>query len=165
MINEDRVLKRYTEQAVSFGLADNEVKWYQQFNKFEGIRHIPKMLDFTRDTIVLEYVGNPIPVGMQILNIKNQLRQIASFLESQHCQHCDINPNNLLVKGINVFLIDFGWAVETGQNPYQRWKHVNREILKCIGTVYRGPNWPDNRYSLNKVYGELSGNKNDKIFF
>ena len=99
VINNERALKKYNDKAVSFGFLDNEVIWYKKFNNIKGIRYTPKLLDYTRDTLVLEYAGKHIAQGMRLLNFKNQLRQIDSFLESHHCQHCDITPNNLLVLG------------------------------------------------------------------
>lgn len=165
VIDDERVLKKYNDQAISFGFLDNEVKWYKKFNNIRGIRYTPKLLDYTRDTLVLEYVGNHITQGIRLINFKNQLRQIASFLESHHCYHCDIIPNNLLVLGDKLFLIDFGWAVKMGEDPFRKWKHVHKEIVKCIGGAYRASDWPNDKYSLTKIYREYSGDTVNKIFF
>ncbi len=166
IIAHERVHKKYKSQFISLGLFDNEVKWYKRFAKTPGNPpHTPKLLDYSGDTLVLEYVGKPITKDKIVDNFKDQLRQIASFLEYHHCQHCDITSGNLLVLNNNLFIIDFGWAIKMDQNPYQRWKHVNKEFLDGMNSGYRAPNWPDDKYSLAKIYKKFSGNPNNKLVF
>lgn len=161
-----RVIKKYNNDPISLGLLDNEVKWYKRFNQVPGAtRHTPKMFDYSRDTLVLEYVGNPISKGTILVNFKNQLRQIASLLKYHHCKHCDITPGNLLVLNTNTFIIDFEWAVEMDRDTYWKWKHVDKSVLDNIGEDYRARNWPDDKYSLAKIYSEFSGNIKDKLFY
>lgn len=165
IINNNLVLKRYKPDFISIGLLDNEVKWYQKFINNSNLSiHTPKLLDCSGDTLVLEYVGTPITEDLIPVNFKDQLREIACFLENHRCLHCDITPSNLLVFNSNIYIIDFGWAVEVGQNPYLKWEHANKAFLDGMGSSFRAPNWPDDKYSLDKIYKELACNQNSNLF-
>lgn len=148
------------------GLLKNEVKWYQKFcNCAEFPQHTPKLLDYSYDSLVLEFAGSPITKETIPVDFKNQIREIAYFLQNNHCYHCDITPGNLLVLDNRLFLIDFGWSVKVGQDPYRRWRKANKEYLKCMGSQYRAPDWPNDRYSLARIYKEFAGNPDDKLYF
>lgn len=166
IIENQRVLKKYNNDPISLELFDNEVNWYKRFNRTPSVPpHTPKMFDYSNDTLVLEYVGNPITTDTIPVNFSNQLRKIASFLKYHNCHHCDIIPSNLLVLNTIVFIIDFGWAVEMGQNPYLKWKHVDKSIVDNIGGKFRTFNWPNDKSSFTKIYQKFSGNTYDKLFF
>lgn len=164
VIANQRVLKKYNHDSISLGLFENELKWYKRFSQIPNVPpHIPKMLDYSRDTLVLEYVGAPITKETIPVNFKDQLRIIASLLKYHRCHHCDIIPGNLLIFNTNLFIIDFGWALEEDQDPYRKWRHVEKAVLDNIGGSYRSRQWPDDKYSLIKIYRELSGNTTDKL--
>ena len=166
IIVNERVLKKYNQDSISLELFENEVKWYKRFNLYPGVPlHIPKLFDYTERHSGAEYVGNPITRETIPGNCKDQLRSIASFLKYHHCHHCDITPGNLLVLNTNFYIIDFGWAIEMDQDPYRKWKLVDKKILDNIGDNYRARNWPDDKYSLAKIYREFSGNTTGKLFF
>ncbi|MGE5604622.1 MAG: hypothetical protein ACM3YE_02905 [Bacteroidota bacterium] len=166
MIDNKLVLKKYKSRFISLGLLANEVHWYKRFTDIPGIPpHTPKLLDYSGDTLVLEYVGNPITKDTMIVDFKNQLREIAYFLKYHHCRHCDITPGNLLVLNTKISLIDFGWAIEMDQNPYRRWKHVDKRLLDNMSSGYRAPNWPNDKYSLTKIYEKFSRDPNNKLVF
>lgn len=165
IIANKRVIKKCYNDPISVGFFDNEVNWYKKFNDTPTVPpQTPKMIDYSPDTLVLEYVGIPITKDKIPVNFKNQLRQIASFLESHNCYHCDITPDNLLIFETNIFIIDFGWAVEINENPYRKWEHVEKHMLDYLGGIYRAPDWPNDKYSLTKIYREFSGNKKNKLF-
>jgi tRNA A-37 threonylcarbamoyl transferase component Bud32 len=165
IIDNERVIKKYYNDPLCFELCDNELKWYKRFKDLPDVLpHTPKLLDHYRDTLVLEYVGHPITKDAVPVNFKNQLRQIASFLKHHHCYHCDITPSNLLVFNTTIFLIDFGWAVEMDEDPFRKWIRFDKPTLGHIGSDYRAHNWPNDKYSLTKIYNEFSGKKNKKLF-
>ena len=158
------VFKRFEEYAIALGLLENEVQWYSRFNSSPGYpAHTAKMLDYNENTITLQYVGEPITKQTIPCNFKDQLSQIAYFLQLHQCQHCDITPNNLLFFKGRIFLIDFGWAVAMGQDPYQKWSQVDRIVLDCMNHPYRAPDWPNNQFSLALINKEFSLNRNDNL--
>ena len=164
-IRAERVYKQYDEYALALGLLKNEIKWYQRFANWQGTTpRAPRLLDYTRNTLIMEYCGEPITKTTLPDNFKDQLRQIAVFLQANHCLHCDIMPNNLLVKKNRIYLIDFGWAIKLGQDPYQKWSNADRIILDCMNVPYRAPDWPNDKYSLEMIYHEYSG-KNKPLFW
>lgn len=119
------------------GFLDNEVKWYQRFGRTTGAPlHVPKLSDYSKDTLVLEYAGSPITKDTIPVNFKNQLRQVDSFLSNHHCYHCDIIPGNLLVRNSNIYLIDFEWAIEMNEDPYRKWKHIDKSLLDSVCSGY-----------------------------
>ena len=127
-------------------------------------RRAPKLLDHSKDTLVLKYVGKSIKKEKIPVNFKNQLREIASFLKSHQCRHCDITPSNLLIKKDKIYIIDFAFAVGLNQDPFQKWKNVEKSMLENLGGIYRAHDWPNDEYSLNKVYSVLTGKTDANLF-
>jgi serine/threonine protein kinase len=59
-------------------------------------------------------VGRPIPAG-QVWALGSALAQVLAAVHARGVVHCDVKPSNLLIRGEDVRLIDFGIARHVGQ--------------------------------------------------
>jgi serine/threonine protein kinase len=59
-------------------------------------------------------VGRPIPAG-QVWALGSALARVLAAVHARGVVHCDVKPSNLLIRGEDVRLIDFGIARHVGQ--------------------------------------------------
>lgn len=111
--------------------------------------HFPKAysLDIEAREIEIEDCGTPLLDALPD-DWKFQLAEIVRELASASVTHRDIKLDNLMVKDGIVKLIDFGWAIKSGEKE-------DKEAPSCLGFPNR-PSWGfDDIYSMNRVIKQI----------
>lgn len=110
----DIVTKVYKDQWRHLGDFEREVVWVQRMPYYIG--H-----DRTARSIVMRDCGNPVQKGGLPIDWEEQFARIMGDLVTHGCQHNDIRPENILIKGYELTLIDYQWATAEGHPPPRQW--------------------------------------------
>lgn len=109
--------------------------------------HFPEVHDAGKDFIEIEDCGEELTVDNLPENWKEQLLEIIKELRAYKIQHRDIRPDNLMIKGGTIKLIDFGWARFEDDTP--------DSPPDCLGFPYRAPWGSDDSFAMRKVIREF----------
>jgi SAM-dependent methyltransferase len=135
------------EKVSEFGFLDNKMLLgICYLDELKDTPIVPKVLSISTDRYKMTYGGIPIKKLRE-----EDIQLILKSLRSHRIIHRDITPSNLLWNGKNVVLIDFAWAIHTGEK---------RETPKDLGEGYRCPDGFNDEYSLRKIKEELDGKTN-----
>jgi len=114
--------------------------------------HFPKLKkDVDGHTFIMNYCGIPLTREHLPRNYRRQIKEILAELERAKIVHRDIRPLNLLVKDGIIKLIDFGWAVRSGDE--------NDEYPKKLGSNFKAKGGFDDKYSLEKSIAHIKAGK------
>lgn len=112
---------------------EKELNFYKKLKKYH---HFPKIIEYTNQYIIFEYIGEIINVRNIPDNALQQIREIYSFLEKEKIKHGDIKPNELLVKNNTIYLVDFGSAYFYNDKEEEKmignYKNTDFEIMNEI---------------------------------
>lgn len=101
---------------LSYDILKREVYWLQTLQD-TGI--VPKLIDvdFQRNIMVMEYVGEPVSFDNFPHDYYDQMEEILKCFRKNNCQHNDIKEGEILV-GNNgkIYLCDFGMASSVNED-------------------------------------------------
>jgi serine/threonine protein kinase len=86
---------------------ERELEFYKKLKKYS---HFPKIIEYTTQYMIFEYVGDVINARNIPDNALQQIKEIYSYLEREKIKHGDIKINEILVKNNIIYLVDFGSA-------------------------------------------------------
>jgi len=92
----------------------------------------PKLKDFGKGWIEMEYCGEPISKKNLPSDWEYQIKQISSVLSKFEIIHRDIKAANILVNNGKIVLIDFSWSVFKSENYYispREFTNINEELI------------------------------------
>ena len=128
----------------------NEKHWLQALQP-TGV--VPRLLcmDDRRQTLVTEYVGEPVTRETLPHDWATQRNRLLLALRRANCRHNDIKPSEILVQDGILRLVDFGWA-----SPLN--KPIPDHYPECLGSTWRCPTGLDDWYSFNRsIHSVLFG--------
>lgn len=143
--DDGRVVKKQVSY-LDYPLVANEFRLLSDANS----PHFPKVFlyDAESRTIVIEDCGEPLLSALPD-DWKFQLAEIVRYLKEHSITHRDIKLDNLMVKDGIIKLIDFGWAIKTGEKE-------EKEAPSCLGFPNK-PSWGfDDIYSTNCVIKQIA---------
>jgi serine/threonine protein kinase len=159
--SQNVALKLVSIEFVSYGL--REVSILQSFNHENVIQLITHFI--TTDDVVLVlplYSMNLASLlrkrALDVHEQRSFLRQLLSAVAYSHengVLHLDIKPSNIMIRGENLVLADFGLALRIGEKPYQSefvtLPYRAPELLLCKKVYERHVDM----YSVGCVFYEL----------
>ena len=134
---------------MDYDLTGNEAKILRKSNS----PHFPKLVETDGNELSMEDCGEPLTVDNLPDNWQTQLIEIVGDLRLNKIQHRDIKPDNLMVKGGVIKLIDFGWARFESDPP--------DNPPSVLGMPYKPSHGFDDNFSMMKVLKEFVFNKED----
>jgi hypothetical protein len=142
-ISRDTVKKVYVDQrGGNKDLQECKANELAALTKLNS-RHFPKIVSDLNDReLILEYCGVRLTKENMPKDFEQQIREILLELRNAGLVHRDIIPGNLFVKDEILRLIDFGWAVNAGQEY--------KDAPRKLGTGFRKGEEFDDEYSLRK---------------
>jgi len=132
-------------------LMANEARILKEINSV----HFPIMFNHLNNQIEMEDCGEELTLDNLPENWKEQLGQIIKDLRKYQIEHRDIQPNNLMVRGGVIKLIDFGWARFVDDPPDYP--------PECLGFPYRSPWGADDNFAMRKVIREFEYKKEEAL--
>jgi len=144
-IYRDKVIKRYDYEHIYL----RERHWLEQLKEFD---RTPTIISTKDNEITMTYCGERITKDNLPEDWREQANYIISKLKEFNCAHNDIKPEEILVKDNKLYLVDFGWALEIGEeippyfpkgigNEFSKGIHIfddNYSIFKSIESLYKG---------------------------
>jgi len=123
---------------------DRELHWLAVLKDFDRAPNLVSNKDRDLMEFVMEYMGEPLTKDNVPSDWREQVQYILQRLKEYGCTHNDIKPADLLVLDGKINLIDFGWALDMGDEVPKSWPH-------CLGEEFRiGVHDFDDEYSLIK---------------
>jgi hypothetical protein len=135
----DGVVTKKQNDYREYDLIGNEARILKKVDSI----HFPKVIKDTEDEIVMEDCGEQLTAENLPDNWREQLIEIVKDLRKFGIQHRDIKPDNLMVKGGIVKLIDFGWARHENDMP--------DSPPSCLGYPYRASWGSDDNFSMKII--------------
>ena len=120
----------------------NEKHWLETL-QHTGIVPILLSTDDKRQTLVTEYVGEPVTRDTLPRDWAVQRNHLLRTLYRANCRHNDIKPSEILVQDGVLRLVDFGWASRLDRPIPDHYPH-------CLGSKWRCPTGLDDWYSFNR---------------
>ena len=111
-ITHDLVRKTFSKEFL--WQKDREIKALNMMAKYNIS---PKVISFTEDSILMEYVGN-YTRGRLVKNspkYKTQINRIKECLNLEKIRHRDFREDHLLLHNSVIKLIDYGWCLFEGE--------------------------------------------------
>jgi hypothetical protein len=130
------------KKQVSYGRYDLTANEHRILSKATSC-HFPKVFSLEDSVITIEDCGEALTVDNLPNNWKEQMVSIALALKADGIQHRDIKPDNFMVKGGVIKLIDFGWARMYDDPP--------DNPPSCLGYPYKPSYGFDDNYSMKVV--------------
>lgn len=135
--DENSVVHRSITKIVSSRWDNHEINVYK--NEKKWLRRLisssrfpkPILFDDIARIITTQYCGEKINKDNFPANIVKQAQDILVELKKYNCSHNDIKPDELLVEKGKLFLVDFGWAIETGESMPKSWPLGLGGQFKC----------------------------------
>jgi serine/threonine protein kinase len=81
-------------------------------------RHVPRVICTGDDWFEMEHCGVEVNSHNLPANWRDQISAISKVLMEVGVVHRDIKRGNVLVKDGRLYLIDFGWSIWIGEQPY-----------------------------------------------
>lgn len=122
-----------------FKVLEREIRWLKILCDCD---FVPDYLASDDENIWMVYVGEPITKENCPKNWKEQFEDIVDTLDKYQCVHNDLKDKDVLVYNSRIYLVDFQWATETGEEIPKDWpKHLcgyqgNRKALENILRKY-----------------------------
>lgn len=139
-------------------LIDNEIPFLKELKGFdcfphlisEGVEGNMRLIEISRvvgDSFTLFFKDVNHQRKAYISSFLNETLKILFILNDHHICHRDFLPSNIIIADVNgrckVGLIDFGWAVETGNNDVTHPLH--------LGGHYRHKDYDSDLYTLGSM--------------
>lgn len=116
-LNRDEVTKRIGRYG-EHGILKRERDWLERLRQSGAV---PALIRASADCIITSYVGEPVRRYNLPGDWHDQAERLLAALASARCSHNDIKCDNLAVRDGRLYLLDFGWATETGTAIPAQW--------------------------------------------
>lgn len=146
---DGKIIKKQTG-FMAYGLIENERRILSELNNI----HFPKVYE-TEGELAVEDCGDLLTVDNLPGDWKAQLIMIVMHLKSEGIQHRDIKPDNIMIKGAVIKLIDFGWAKKDDEKE--------DSPPSCLGFPYKPSYGFDDAFSMKKVIKEIEFQLEEKM--
>lgn len=148
---KDGIVIKKQSSYTEYNLLKNE---YDFLSKLTS-RHFPIGHRLTEDgEIWMQDCGVPLSAENCPADWQEQLGEIVRDLHASHVQHRDIKLDNLMLLDGVIKLIDFGWAIWTGEGMVNDSK-IALEAPSCLGMPNKPSDGFNDAFSMRKVIKQL----------
>lgn len=147
----DGIVTKKQDSFMAYSLIDNEERILSKVHS----NHFPKVLSKTDGELSIEDCGDTLTEDNLPHDWKEQLIQILMDLKTNKIIHRDIKPDNLMIRGGVIKLIDFGWA---------RFSDEEDKVAPpaCLGYGFK-PSWGyDDNFSMRQIIKRMEYNLSQK---
>jgi serine/threonine protein kinase len=109
--------------------------------KLHGLHYFPDLIEERENSIIMTHCGEKLTYKNMPHDYDDQTAEIIKLLALADIVHRDIRPDNLMILGRYIRLIDFGWAT-----TYADKENIDIEI----GGEWKNAGGYNDRYSMMK---------------